>query len=497
MKQTKSILIALLAMATCGTTLHAQDAAPRHEVSVNFQGLGLGSMPFDGPQSWEDQPGLSLGFGMGYTYWFAQHFGFHTGFRINHMTHNQKISNLDMPVTASLPLSSLGLPGGSALTTVNLRATAKSIEEEQTYSYIELPIQLAMRFDRFFLNFGISLAKAVHATADYSYDSPACTVTGLPDLGITVASPVPLTLSGAQENEVKNKDMNKPFFCLLAAEAGWNIPVGETTSLSVGLFGRWAPKAYETDNDVDAYTIQSDATFQLRQPSTSKMVEKKGYYEVGLSLGLNLGLGKKATKSVDNNAPVLAPVDNSADRAALEAAEKKLAAERVARKNAEAELEALKASQAKAEAERLAAAEKEAQRLAAAEKEAIAKARQPKDEKSQQLDNVDATVYFHSAGTKVQSDEQTDAAIQAICTAMKADSKLKVTVFGHTDNTGSAKTNMGYGMRRAQALKAYMVKLGAPAENINCESKGQKEPVADNKTAEGRAKNRRATVKMK
>ena len=80
---------------------------------------------------------------------------------------------------------------------------------------------------------------------------------------------------------------------------------------------------------------------------------------------------------------------------------------------------------------------------------------------------------------------------------MKTDNTLVVTVYGHTDNTGSAQTNMKYGQKRAEALKNYMVKLGAPAANIKCESKGQNEPVADNSTEEGRAKNRRATVELK
>ena len=53
------------------------------------------------------------------------------------------------------------------------------------------------------------------------------------------------------------------------------------------------------------------------------------------------------------------------------------------------------------------------------------------------------------------------------------------------------------GQQRAEALKAYLVKLGAPAKNIKCKSKGPKEPVADNKTKEGRALNRRATVEVK
>ena len=114
-----------------------------------------------------------------------------------------------------------------------------------------------------------------------------------------------------------------------------------------------------------------------------------------------------------------------------------------------------------------------------------------------QIQAINATVYFATAGTKAKFDDITDGAIHAICEALKADENLTVTVFGHTDNTGSRKANMKYGKKRAEALKAYMVKLGAPAKSINCVSKGPDEPVADNGTKEGRAKNRRATVELK
>ena len=80
---------------------------------------------------------------------------------------------------------------------------------------------------------------------------------------------------------------------------------------------------------------------------------------------------------------------------------------------------------------------------------------------------------------------------------MKADENLIVTVYGHTDNTGTKKANVKYGQKRAEALKNYMIKLGAPGKNIKCESKGQDEPIADNSTEEGRALNRRATVELK
>lgn len=513
MTHTKKILACLLALTACGNALQAQETEPRHEMSATLQGLGLGSMPFSGSQSWNDQPGLSLGFGLGYTYWFNEHFGFRTGLRINRMTHNQKITNLDMPFTAALPLSSLGIPGGSSTTSVVMRAGASSIQEEQVYSYIELPLQVAMRFDKIYLNLGVSLAKAVSATADYSYSDPTCAITELPDLGVTPTTPVPMVLTGEKEGSVKNRDMSKPFYFLLAAEAGYNIPVGDATNLSVGLFGRFAPIKNKTDNAVDAYAIQPDATYQLTQPSTSTLVEKVGYYEVGLSVGVNFGLGARKKKA-DDAAVVMTcnPCDevealkerhtrNEAELAALKEKQAKDAAELAALKkdlkealaNAEAGRNAAELQRNAAEAERNAA---EASRLAA-ERAALEKARQTRAEAEKQLKAINATVYFASAGTKAQFDEQTDAAIHAICEAMKADNNLKVIVYGHTDNTGSAKANLKYGRKRAEALKRYMVKLGAPAANINCESKGQEEPIADNGTKEGRALNRRATVTLK
>ena len=114
------------AMALLGTSaVQAQEKElPRHEVSVNFQGLGFGSMPFSGDKDWDNHAGLSLGFGMNYTYWFNDHVGFRTGLRLNSLTHSQSLDNLNIPFSATMSLSSLGLPGGSGNTNVSLLGTA-------------------------------------------------------------------------------------------------------------------------------------------------------------------------------------------------------------------------------------------------------------------------------------------------------------------------------------------------------------------------------------
>ena len=67
---------------------------------------------------------------------------------------------------------------------------------------------------------------------------------------------------------------------------------------------------------------------------------------------------------------------------------------------------------------------------------------------------------------------------------------------GHTDAIGSDAYNQKLSVRRAEAVKAYLVTKGIEPNRIYTEGKGKKQPVADNKTAEGRAKNRRVEIEV-
>ncbi len=67
---------------------------------------------------------------------------------------------------------------------------------------------------------------------------------------------------------------------------------------------------------------------------------------------------------------------------------------------------------------------------------------------------------------------------------------------GHTDSVGTDAYNQKLSIRRAEAVKAYVVSKGIPADRVYTEGKGESQPVADNKSAEGRAKNRRVEVEV-
>lgn len=81
-------------------------------------------------------------------------------------------------------------------------------------------------------------------------------------------------------------------------------------------------------------------------------------------------------------------------------------------------------------------------------------------------------------------------------------SKLKginlevIIAVGHTDSIGTDAYNQKLSVRRAEAVKAYLVSKGIEANRVYTEGKGKKQPVASNKTAEGRAKNRRVEIEV-
>jgi OOP family OmpA-OmpF porin len=71
-----------------------------------------------------------------------------------------------------------------------------------------------------------------------------------------------------------------------------------------------------------------------------------------------------------------------------------------------------------------------------------------------------------------------------------------VIAVGHADSIGSEEYNQRLSVRRAESVKAYLTSKGLEPNRVYTEGKGEKQPVASNKTADGRAKNRRTEIEV-
>jgi outer membrane protein OmpA-like peptidoglycan-associated protein len=74
------------------------------------------------------------------------------------------------------------------------------------------------------------------------------------------------------------------------------------------------------------------------------------------------------------------------------------------------------------------------------------------------------------------------------------DEARKIVVAGHTDSRGSGSSNRRLSLARAESVRAFLVNSGVSPDRVSASGRGEDEPIADNRTAEGRANNRRVEI---
>ncbi len=102
------------------------------------------------------------------------------------------------------------------------------------------------------------------------------------------------------------------------------------------------------------------------------------------------------------------------------------------------------------------------------------------------------TFAFNSA----RLDSSSDAELDRVASELKAHPLLKVELQGYTDSVGSLKYNMKLSQRRAQAVRQYLIGDGVSAGQLRARGYGPHDPIASNRTAAGRAENRRVVLEV-
>jgi len=88
------------------------------------------------------------------------------------------------------------------------------------------------------------------------------------------------------------------------------------------------------------------------------------------------------------------------------------------------------------------------------------------------------------------------AILDRLVAFMNENKDKKVSLAGHTDSIGTEAYNLRLSERRVNSVKDYVVKKGVDSSRISGQGFGESKPIADNKTAEGRSKNRRVEIKV-
>ncbi len=487
-------------------TVKAQQIKDNNYVGLNLGG-GINSMSYS-PMNGDYGLGLGFDAGLHFTHFFGQHFGFGFGIHYNYAT-SHSVYNFDETTPG------LTHPDNPAAQ-YDLVTIFEDWRESQRVGMLSVPIEFFWRapIDEkwfFVAGLGASIDLPIHGKVVANEGS--YTTTGYyPSLGYAVED-LPSHGFSTYDADLKEDVDNVKMGVSAIADLGFRKSLKNNWGLYLGIYGGYGVTSM-LEEQKTASLLEIDAANPTQHTYNgtfeSSQVESVRPLRFGVKIGIDLGwMGRdrKAEARAAEEAALRARQQAIAD--SIAAAEKlaaaQAAAEKAAREKAEAEA---RAAREKAEAEARAAAEREraARERAAlqARLDSIAEAlanlpARPVDRQEMQkkLDDINATVYFETSGTTPKFDKKTDDIIRTLCASMMADNNLKAEITGHTDNTGTPQINMKYGKKRAEALKKYMISLGAPAANILIESRGQEDPIAPNDSDENRAKNRRATVILK
>jgi len=106
--------------------------------------------------------------------------------------------------------------------------------------------------------------------------------------------------------------------------------------------------------------------------------------------------------------------------------------------------------------------------------------------------NVPNDVSFATGSAAIKPELR--AVLDPFAESLKNDPNVRLNIVGHTDNTGSDAVNNPLSLNRAQSVRDYLTARGVSSGRIETAGHGEREPVADNSTEAGRAKNRRVEL---
>lgn len=453
----------------------AQDSIYNHNLHVTVGG-GMNSMVFQ-PTDGKAKLGGGALLEAQYQYMFNEHWGVGVGLGFT-TYHSSALFNYKDQIAPE----AIHPDNGETYTPL---LTMDNLKEGQNMLSIDIPVQAIWRHQlnaKWGLEAGLGLSLNFPVWMQYNIQSGSYGLAGyFESIHGTVQNLENHGFTQVESGE-KGRIDHKGFNLGIQGDFGATYQLSDRMALYCGLYlnGQTINAIREHDcmvEHIDGNTLSYTNTMNTQN------VTKVNPIEFGVKVGLTLGMGeKKPTKAY---AAYLAEqerlrAEEEAARLAAEQAER----DRLAREAAE-----------RAERERLAREQAERERLAAEE---AAKAEEAEVERrAAMISTMQGAVTFGYNSYEPIFNEAAQEQLKDLALLLKQNPELNVYLTGHTDNIGSAEGNLRAGMKRAVAYKNALVKQGIPAERIFTDSKGMTEPIADNATEEGRAKNRRVDMNIR
>ena len=474
MKLRKSIIA--IAAAALAISVSAQQSAHDNYIGVSFGG-GLNTMLYK-PANGQQQVGCGFDAQLFYARFFNKTVGL--GFGLNYSWANAYATYNWNEVTTGLTHAS------NPNVTYNLTTGFQDFKERQNIGVLSIPVEVLFRKalnDRaaFIAGVGLSVDFPIHG-AYYAKGGSYSTTGVFPALGNYVVTDMPehgfSTYTTTQDAKINNR---AKVGGSVLADLGFRVALNDNWGMFFGVYAGYGFTNLLAEAKADEMIMVNatdPAVIDYRGTFDSNETAKANLLKAGVKIAIDFGWTKAAKE-----APVeeqLSTIDKEAERLAAEqAAADSIAAVEAARQAQLAAEEAARLAREKAIADSIAAAEAAEQ----ARIEAIKRNAEAMD------------VHFNSEGRKFEFKEGEQQAIDNLCQLMKEDTSIRILITGHTDNYGDPRPNLEfYGMKRAEALRDYMVSQGVDAAQIKCESKGQTEPIVPNNSRANRALNRRAHI---
>lgn len=106
--------------------------------------------------------------------------------------------------------------------------------------------------------------------------------------------------------------------------------------------------------------------------------------------------------------------------------------------------------------------------------------------------NIPSDISFDTGSATIKPNMR--SVLDPFANSLKDDPNARLTIVGHTDSTGSDAVNNPLSIERAQSVRDYLAARGVAPQRVEVAGRGEREPVADNSTDSGRAKNRRVEI---